>query len=156
MSDNADQRLIGSHAEKEEKMDTKPVLTLDDARKIVVAAKNEAKKQHVNVAVAVVDDGGHLLCFERMDNVAPIASYIAPNKAKTAAMGVRESRIYEEMINNGRYSILSIPNLEGLLEGGVPIMVNGRCVGAVGVSGAKSQDDADIAKAAIVAVIKQA
>lgn len=135
-------------------MKTKPILTLDDARQIMAAAEKEAEANNWPVAIAVVDDGGHLLCFSRMDNVAPIASYIAPNKAKTAAMGVRESRIYEEMINNGRYAVLSVPYIEGLLEGGVPIMVGEQCIGAVGVSGAKSHEDVIIARAGI-AVLKK-
>lgn len=135
-------------------MNTKPVLTLEEARQIVAAAEEEARKNSLNVAIAVVDDGGHLLCFGRMDHVAPIASYIAPNKAKTAAMGVRESRIYEDMINNGRYAVLSVPHIEGLLEGGVPIMVGEQCVGAIGISGAKSHEDVIIAKAGIAAVLK--
>jgi uncharacterized protein GlcG (DUF336 family) len=135
-------------------MKTKPILTLDDARIILAAAVEEAKKNGWSVAIAIVDDGGHLLAFERMDNVAPIASYIAPNKARTSAMGVRESRIYEEMINNGRYAVLSVPHIEGLLEGGVPIMVGEQCVGAVGVSGVKSHEDAIIARAGIAALKK--
>lgn len=137
-------------------MKTKPVLTLDEARQILAAAEEEARKNSWSVAIAVVDDGGHLLCFGRMDNVAPIASYIAPNKAKTAAMGVRESRIYEDMINNGRYAVLSVPYIEGLLEGGVPIMAGEQCVGAVGVSGAKSHEDVIIAKAGIAVLGKSA
>lgn len=132
----------------------KPILSLDNARLIAAAAHEEAQKKNVAVAIAVVDDGGHLLCFERMDNVAPVAAYIAPSKAKTAAMGIRESRIYEEMINNGRYAVLSVPEIEGLMEGGVPIMVDEYCVGAVGVSGATSRQDACIAQAGIAALEK--
>ncbi len=135
-------------------MNTKPVLTLKEAQQMIIVAENEARKNNWNVAIAIVDDGGHLLCFCRMDNTAPIASYIAPNKAKTAALGVRESRIYEDMINNGRYAVLSVPEIEGLLEGGIPIMVEDQCVGAIGVSGAKSHEDVIIAKAGIAAIMK--
>ena len=102
--------------------------------------------------IAVVDDGGHLLWLQRLDGAAPVSSHIAPAKARTAALGRRESRIYEEMINNGRVSFLSAPAIEGLLEGGVPIMVCGDCVGAVGVSGVKSAEDAQIAKAGIASL----
>jgi len=84
--------------------------------------------------------------------VPPISSYIAPSKAKTAALGCRESKVYEDMINAGRYSFLSAPVLDGMLEGGVPIMVAGQCIGAVGVSGVKSMEDAQIAKAGIAAL----
>jgi uncharacterized protein GlcG (DUF336 family) len=84
--------------------------------------------------------------------VAPVSSYIAPAKAKTAALGKRESKIYEDMINNGRMSFMSAPFIEGMLEGGVPIVVDGHVVGAVGVSGVKSAEDAQIAKAGIAAL----
>ena len=133
-------------------MQTKQVLTLDDVKKIAAAAEAEAKTNNWAVVIAVVDDGGHLMWLQRMDGVAPISTYIAPAKGRIAALGRRESRIYEDIINNGRYSFLSAPELEGMLEGGVPIMVNGQCVGAVGVSGVKSAEDAQIAKAGIAAL----
>ena len=101
---------------------------------------------------AIVDDGGHLLWLQRLDGAAPVSSHIAPAKARTAALGRRESKTYEDMINQGRMSFLSAPTIEGLLEGGVPVMVDGHCVGAVGVSGVKSSEDVQIAKAGIAAV----
>lgn len=133
-------------------MKSKPMLTLDDAKKIAAAAEAEALKNNWAVVISIVDDGGHLVWLQRLDGVAPISSHIAPAKAKTAALGKRESRIYEELINNGRHSFLSAPLIEGMLEGGVPIMVDGFCVGAVGVSGVKSAEDAQIAKAGIAAL----
>jgi uncharacterized protein GlcG (DUF336 family) len=133
-------------------MQTKPVLTLEDVKKIAAAAEAEAVANNWNVVISVVDDGGHLLWLQRMDGVAPISSHIAPEKAKTAALGRRESKIYEDMINNGRMSFLSAPELQGMLEGGVPIVVEGHTVGAVGVSGVKSIEDAQIAKAGIAAL----
>ena len=133
-------------------MQTKPILTLDDVQKIAAAAEAEARKNKWAVAISIVDDGGHPLWLHRMDGVPPISSYIASAKAKTAALGCRESKIYEDMINSGRTSFLSAPELEGMLEGGVPIMANGQCVGAVGVSGVKSTEDAQIAKAGIAAL----
>ncbi|MFY9514189.1 MAG: heme-binding protein [Rubrivivax sp.] len=133
-------------------MKNKPALTLDDARRIAAAAEAEALAHQWNVAIAIVDDGGHLLWLQRLDGTAPISAQIAPAKARTAALGRRESRIYEEMINQGRVSFLSAPTLEGMLEGGVPILVEGQCVGAVGVSGVKSTEDAQIAKAGIAAL----
>lgn len=90
-------------------MQSKPVLTLEDVKKIAAAAEAEAVKNNWAVTIAIVDDGGHLLWLQRMDGVAPISSHIAPAKAKTAALGKRESRIYEELINNGRVSFLSAP-----------------------------------------------
>lgn len=133
-------------------MQTKPVLTLEDAKKIGAAAEAEALANNWNVVISIVDDGGHLLWLQRMDGAAPISAHIAPQKAKTAALGRRESKIYEDMINNGRVSFLSAPELQGLLEGGVPIVVEGHTVGAVGVSGVKSAEDAQIAKAGIAAL----
>ena len=133
-------------------MQTKPILTLDDVRKIAAAAEAEASNNNWAVVIAVVDDGGHPLWLQRMDGVAPISAYIAPAKARTAALGCRESKIYEDMVNGGRTSFLSVPVMDGLLEGGVPIMVEGQCIGAVGVSGVKSIEDAQIAKAGVAAL----
>jgi glc operon protein GlcG len=133
-------------------MNQKPMLTLADVKRIAAASEAEALKNQWAVSIAIVDDGGHLLWLQRLDGAAPVSSHIAPAKARTAALGRRESRIYEEMINQGRASFLSAPLLEGMLEGGVPVMVEGQCVGAVGVSGVKSGEDAQIAKAGIAAL----
>ncbi|MES2743477.1 MAG: heme-binding protein [Pseudomonadota bacterium] len=133
-------------------MQMKPVLTLDDVKKIAAAAEAEALANQWAVVIAIVDDGGHPLWLQRMDGAAPISAHIAPAKAKTAALGRRESRVYEELINAGRVSFLSAPLIEGMLEGGVPIVVDGQHVGAVGVSGVKSAEDAQIAKAGIAAL----
>ena len=133
-------------------MKTKAFLTNDDARRIAAAAEAEAQQHGWAVTIAIADDGGHLLWLQRLDGAAPISAQIAPAKARTAALGRRESRVYEEMINQGRVSFLSAPGLEGLLEGGVPIMVDGQCIGAVGVSGVKSTEDAQIARAGIAAL----
>ena len=132
-------------------MKTQALLTLDDTRAIAAAAESEATKNGWAVTIAIVDGGGHLLWLQRLDGAAPISSEIAPAKARTAALGRRESKIYEDMINGGRVSFLSAP-LRGLLEGGVPILVDGQCVGAVGVSGVKSTEDAQIARAGIAAL----
>jgi uncharacterized protein GlcG (DUF336 family) len=104
------------------------------------------------VTISIVDDGGHLLWLQRLDGAAPVSAHIAPAKAKTSALGRRESKIYEDMINNGRVAFMSVPVLEGILEGGVPILVDGHTVGAVGVSGVKSTEDVQIAKAGIAAL----
>ena len=133
-------------------MNTKPCLSLDDVKSIAAAAEAEALANAWIVTIAIVDDGGHLLWLQRLDGAAPVSSHIAPAKARTAALGRRESRVYEEMINQGRTSFLSVPQIEGLLEGGVPVMVDGQCVGAVGVSGVKSSEDAQIAKVGIAAL----
>ena len=134
-------------------MQSKPMLTLDDVKKIAAAAEAEASANQWAVVISIVDDGGHLLWLQRMDGAAPVSSHIAPAKARTAALGRRETKIYEDMINNGRGSFLSAPEIEGMLEGGVPIIVEGHYVGAVGVSGVKSSEDAQIAKAGIAALV---
>ncbi|WEF35218.1 GlcG/HbpS family heme-binding protein [Pseudoduganella chitinolytica] len=133
-------------------MQSKPYLTLADVKKIAAAAEAEALANNWAVSIAIVDDGGHLLWQQRLDGAAPLTSYIAPAKAKTSALGRRESRVYEEIINNGRVAFLSAPEVEGLLEGGVNIVVDGHTIGAVGVSGVKSIEDAQIAKAGIAAL----
>ena len=133
-------------------MKTKPTLELSDVKAIAAAAEAEARKNNWLVSIAVVDDGGHLLWLQRLDGAAPISAQIAPAKAQTAALGRRESRLYEEMINGGRVSFLSAPGLQGLLEGGVPIMKDGACVGAIGVSGVKSTEDVQIGRAGLAAI----
>ena len=133
-------------------MNTKPCLTLEDVRRVAQAAEAEALKNQWAVTIAIADDGGHLLWLQRLDGAAPVSAHIAPGKARTAALGRRESRVYEEIINQGRTSFLSAPAIDAMLEGGVPIMANGHCIGAVGVSGVKSTEDAQIAKAGIAAL----
>ncbi|HPG61969.1 MAG TPA: heme-binding protein [Casimicrobium sp.] len=132
-------------------MKTRPVLTLDDVKKIAVGAEAEAVKNNWAVTISIVDDGGHLLWLQRLDGAAPVSSWIGPAKAKTAAVGRRETAVYEKMVNEGRVSFLSVDPITPL-EGGVPIMVDGQCVGAVGVSGVKSTEDVQIAKAGIAAL----
>jgi glc operon protein GlcG len=133
-------------------MISKPSMTSEDVKRIAAAAETEALRNGWAVTIAIVDDGGHLLALQRLDGAAPISSHIAPAKARTAALGRRESRVYEEMINQGRVSFLSAPTLDGMLEGGVPVLVEGHCLGAVGVSGVKSTEDAQIARAGIAAL----
>jgi len=133
-------------------MQTKPILEFTDVKKIAAAAEAEALQNNWAVSIAIVDDGGHLLYLSRLDGASPLTSHMAPAKANTAAMGRRETRIYEELVNSGRTSFLSAPYVEGLLEGGVPIMKDGFCLGAVGVSGVKSAEDAQIAQAGIAAL----
>jgi uncharacterized protein GlcG (DUF336 family) len=133
-------------------MEIKPVLCVADVKAIAAAAEAEAQRNQWAVSIAIADDGGHLLWLQRLDGAAPASAYIAPAKARTAALGRRETKVYEDMINQGRISFLSAPEIEGMLEGGVPIVVNGQVVGAVGVSGVKSAEDAQIAKAGVAAV----
>ncbi|PRB80548.1 heme-binding protein [Pseudomonas sp. MYb185] len=128
---------------------SKPVLTLEEANRMIDAAFAEAETNEWKVTVAVVDDGGHILAMRRMDGCAPIASYIAPQKARSAALGRRDTSEFEAMINGGRTAFLSAPEVSGLLEGGVPLKVEGQVVAAIGVSGVKPDQDAQVAKAGI-------
>ena len=133
-------------------MKTKSFLELADVKQIAAAAETEALKNNWAVTIAIADDAGHLLWLQRLDGAAALSSQIAPAKARTAAMGQRESKVYEDMINGGRTSFLSAPGIEGLLEGGVPIVKDGQVIGAVGVSGVTSNEDAQIARAGIAAL----
>ena len=133
-------------------MKTKHTLESSDLKHIAAAAEAEALKNNWAVSIAIVDDGGHLLHFQRLDGAPPVSAHIAPAKANTAALGRRESKVYEDTINGGRMSFLSAPTIQGMLEGGVPILKDGQCIGAVGVSGVKSTEDAQIARAGIAAI----
>lgn len=133
-------------------MKTKPTLEAADVKAVMAAAEAEALKNQWAVTIAVVDDGGHLLALQRLDGAPPVSAHIAPAKANTAAMGRRDSKVYEDVINQGRTSFLSAPHLQGMLEGGVPVMKDGQCIGAVGVSGVKSSEDVQIARAGIAAI----
>ena len=132
---------------------SKPYLTQANVQAILDAANAHAAENNWPVTIAVCDDGGHMLGMIRRDGCAPVSAYIAQEKARTAAMGKRETRVYEEIINNGRTSFLSAPHIQGMLEGGVNIDVNGFTIGEVGVSAVKSSEDASTAKAGIAAII---
>nr|WP_313403698.1 heme-binding protein [Pseudomonas sp.] len=129
-------------------MQSKAVLSQREVSQILQAARSEAQQQGWAVAIAVVDDGGHPLALERLDGCAPIGAYIATEKARSAAIGRRETKGYEDMVNGGRTAFVSAPLITSL-EGGVPVLVDGQVVGAVGVSGVKAEQDAQVAKAGI-------
>jgi glc operon protein GlcG len=133
-------------------MPSKPFLNHSQVQTMMAACIAEAQANQWAVCISVVDDGGHLLALTRLDGAAPVASHISPAKARTAALGRRETKVYEDMINGGRTSFLSAPFIDGMLEGGVPVMLEGHCVGAIGVSGVKSAEDAQIARAGIAAL----
>jgi glc operon protein GlcG len=126
-------------------MKSKAVLSQTEVSQILAAARTEAQNNQWAVTIVIVDDGGHPLALERLDGCAPIGAYIATEKARTSALGRRESKGYEEMVNGGRHAFLSAPLLTSL-EGGVPIIVDGQVIGAVGVSGVKAEQDAQVAK----------
>ena len=131
-------------------MKTKPCLTLDDCRKIGAAAMAEARKNNWNVVIAVLDDGGHLRWLEAMDGTTPFNSQVAVEKGRSAAVSRRSTKNWEDRVAAGRNSMLNMPVLP--VQGGVPIMTGGDCVGAVGVSGVQSHEDEQIANAGIAAL----
>jgi glc operon protein GlcG len=129
----------------------KKSLSLEDARKASAAAAVEAKKNKWNMAIAVVDDGGHLIYFERIDETQFGSIDIAIGKARTAASLKRPTKALEDALNGGQYAILTFPNILPR-EGGLPILTDGKVVGAIGVSGGKSSEDAQVAKAGVDAL----
>jgi uncharacterized protein GlcG (DUF336 family) len=134
-------------------MKTRPELTLADCEKISAAATAEARRNKWIVAIAILDDGGHLLHFARMDGATPANAAIAVEKGRTAALSRRSSGAWEERVKQGRTSMLKMPGILPV-QGGVPIMVEGTCVGGVGVSGVQSHEDEQIAQAGINALLK--
>lgn len=133
-------------------MQQRSVLTLDDVNAILDAAQQEAEANGWVVTIAVADDGGHLLGLRRLDGAAPMSSYVATEKARSAALGRKETQVFEDMINGGRTAFLSAPVLQGLMTGGVPVLVEGHVAGSVGISGVKPDQDAQVAKAGIQAI----
>ena len=129
-------------------MRTKPALTDEDVMKMAAAAQAHAVANQWNVTVAIFDDGGHLLYLHRMDGVAPSTVEMAIGKGRTAVLGRRESKLYEDIVKQGRVAFLSAPFV-AMVEGGVPIVVQGEVIGSIGVSGVKSEQDAAIARAGI-------
>ena len=129
-------------------MKTRSMLTLDDCRRISAAAEAEAKKNNWNVCIAILDDGGHLLHLIRMDGATPANAAIAVEKARTSAVTRRSSGMWEERVKAGRTSMLKMPGVLPV-QGGLPIVIDGDCIGAVGVSGVQSHEDEQIAKAGI-------
>jgi uncharacterized protein GlcG (DUF336 family) len=129
----------------------KKSLSLEDARKAAAAAAAEAKKNKWDVAIAVVDAGGHLIYFERIDETQTGSIDIAIGKARTAANFKRPTKALEDALNGGQYAILTYPDILPR-EGGLPIFADGKFIGAIGVSGVKSSEDAQVAKAGVDAL----
>jgi len=134
-------------------MKTRPELSLADCEKIAAASLAEARRNKWMVSIAILDDGGHLLHYVRMDGASPGSAAISVEKARTAAVTRRSSGTWEERIKQGRTAMLKMPGILPV-QGGVPIIVEGSCVGAVGVSGVQSNEDEQIAQAGIDALLK--
>ena len=131
-------------------MKTRSMLTLDDCRRISAAAEAEAVKNKWNVAIAILDDGGHLLHLVRMDGATPANAEIAVGKARTSAVTRRPSKMWEDRIAAGRISMLGMPVLP--VQGGLPIIVEGTCIGGIGASGVQSHEDEQICQAGLDAL----
>ena len=131
-------------------MRNRPALTLADVKRILAAAEAEGLRNKWNVAIAVLDDGGHLLGFHRMDGATPANAEIAVLKGRSAAVSRRSTRNWEERIAGGRMAILKMPVLP--VTGGLPIVVEGECVGGIGVSGVQSHEDEQVAQAGVKAL----
>jgi uncharacterized protein GlcG (DUF336 family) len=126
-------------------MKTKPCLTLDDCKKMIAACEAEARKNNWIVAIAILDDGGHPLMLERMDGATPANAEIAVQKGRSAAVSRRSTKMWEDRIKDGRLSMLKMPLLP--VQGGIPVVYQGECVGGIGVSGVQSHEDEQIALA---------
>ena len=135
---------LAASAERAE-LPVKPILTLNVAKKIAAAAEAEAMKRGSTVVIAVVDDGGHLLVLERLDDTQVASVEVGIGKARTAAIFRRPSKEFEDQVKNGRVAALALPGATPL-QGGIPISFQGKVIGAVGVSGNTPQEDEDIAK----------
>lgn len=135
----------------------KKVLTLEAAKKIAAASEAEARKRGSTVVIVVVDDGGHLLLLERLDDTQLASVEVGIGKARTAAIFRRPSKVFEDQVRDGRVAALALPGATPL-QGGIPIELEGKVIGAIGVSGNTPQEDEDIAKvgaAAAAAVIAE-
>jgi glc operon protein GlcG len=130
----------------------KRVLTLTVAKKIAEAAEAEALRRGATVVIAVVDDGGYLLVLERLDDTQVASVEVGIAKARTAAIFRRPSKVFEDQVRDGRVAALGLPGAAPL-QGGIPIVFEGKVIGAIGVSGNTPQEDEDIAKAGAAALI---
>ncbi|TAK80561.1 MAG: heme-binding protein [Betaproteobacteria bacterium] len=131
-------------------MKTKAYLTMADAKRIAAACEAEAVKNGWGVVIALTDDGGHLLWLQRLDGARPANSEIATLKARHAAINRRPSKAREDLILEGRFSLVTMPGLP--VQGGLPIMYEGECIGAIGVSGVLSEEDTQVAQAGLAVV----
>jgi len=128
----------------------KKTLSLAEAKKIVAAATVDATKNNLTMAVAIVDDGGHLVLFERMDDTQVGSIDVAIRKARSAAFYRRPTKVFEDGVIAGRSVILTLDNAMPI-EGGLPLMVGGKLVGAIGVSGGTAPQDGVVAAAGAAA-----
>ena len=124
----------------------KKILTLEGAKMVAAAADAEARKNNWNVAIAIVDDAGNLLYYQRADDTQAASNAIAIEKARSAAMFRRSTKVMEDVVAGGRHVFMTFPGVVPV-QGGLPLVAAGKVVGAIGVSGVASRDDEIIAKA---------
>jgi glc operon protein GlcG len=136
-------------SDEHEIMKSKRVLSLAQCILMAEAARAEAERLACRVTISVVDDGGHVMLTQRMDGASPMSGRVAPEKATMAAHARRETKLLEEMVNGGRAGLLSSSCLQGMIEGGVPVFLDEECIGALGISGAKAEQDTEIARAGV-------
>ncbi len=136
-------------------MKTKHYLALSDAEFILNQAHQYAIEHAFNVSICIVDETGHLLTMKRMDGASPMTANLSVEKAKCSAISRRPSGLFENLIKNGQMGFLTMDTFSGMLEGGEPILYEGQLVGAVGISGVKSFQDAEIAQFAISRFLQQ-
>ena len=127
---------------------TTKYITLDDAKTAIASAEAEARKNHWNVAIAILDAGGHLILFERMDDTQIGSVNIAIGKAKTAVNFKRPTKAMEDIVAGGRMAFLAVEGITPV-QGGLPVVVDGKVIGSVGVSGVQSSQDEQVAQAAV-------
>ncbi|TVT76216.1 MAG: heme-binding protein [Denitromonas halophila] len=131
-------------------MKTTHMLTLNDAKQMAAAAETEALANGWAVSIAICDAGGHALWLQRMDGAPLMSAAVAPEKARTCVLTGKPSKVFEDMVNKGRFAALAMPVVP--LEGGEPIVVDGAVIGAVGVSGVTAGEDAQVARAGVAAL----
>jgi uncharacterized protein GlcG (DUF336 family) len=132
-------------------MRNRPCLTADDAQKMMAACKAEAQKNNWKVTIAIVDDSGAALLLERMEGAGPISAEVAMGKARTSASTRRPTKFWEDRVKE-RAAFLTFPSGGVLFQGGLPILHQNECVGAIGVSGVQSHEDEQVAQAGVKAL----
>ncbi|GAA5585757.1 hypothetical protein Acal01_00891 [Acinetobacter calcoaceticus] len=136
-------------------MKTKYYLTLADAEFLMEEAQKYAIEHNFKVSIAIVDETSSLLLMKRLDGASPLSSHLCLEKAKCSSISGRPSKFYEELLQSGRLGFLSMPSAQGMLEGGKPIIYEGEILGAIGISGVQSFEDAEIAQHAIDTFFKK-
>jgi glc operon protein GlcG len=143
--------LIISAAALQAQLVERKAISLEAAKRMMAAAEAEARKNNWSVAIAIVDEGGELIAFHKLDDTQIASVNVAIGKARTAARFKRPTKALEDAVNGGRSVLIAVDGITPL-EGGIPVIVDGRVIGAIGVSGVISQQDAQVAQAGVNAL----